>query len=233
MGINYKNVLKNILPGQGTLTFLWVFILLAIILASPLILWKLFHFEINIPEVRPLNDEFTFLYYVLITTITAIIALFSYKQFQHFNNNLKAEYLLKVDERWGSMEIIKARSIIHHLYLDSKRKLHITSEPDSDALLRSEIGNELIRLAESTAGNDPEEFLYVLNFLDFMETTGYLHTKGQLSQKDLIELFGDSVRFNYEALKPYIEYRREMHHNRSFSKEFERLYESLNVKNIL
>lgn len=227
MKIDFKKILKSFLPSQGFVVFIVVFLVLFIILASPLVLWKFFHLEISIPTNKTLTDEFTFLYYVLITTITAIIALFSYKQFQHFNENLKADYLLKIDARWGSKEIIKARAIIHHLYLISKRKLNISSEPEKNELLRKEIGNELIRLAESTNGNEPQEFLYILNFLDFMEITGYLYSNGQLSKKDLIELFGDSVQFNYEVLKPYIEHRRDVHHNKAFSKEFERLYDSL------
>jgi hypothetical protein len=217
---SFKETLRN----QGVLVFIMVFFVLFLIFLSPLVIWKFFQIELVFPYSKPIADELTFLYYVLITTITAIIAFFTYKQFNHLNENMKVDYLLKIDERWGSAEIIRARMVIHGLYTRSKQ---IAENQQSNQSQRQEIGNAIIRLSLSEAGHETEEFIYILNFLDFMETIGYFHSTGQLSEKDLVELFGDSIKFNFEVLKPYIDYRRKHHNNAAFSKEFEKLYLSM------
>jgi hypothetical protein len=221
------NLFRDLMERQGILVFIMVFVILFLIFLSPLIIWKIFNIQFILTDnAKPIADELTFLYYVLITTITAIIALFTYKQFNHFNENMKIDYLLKIDKRWGSREIIKARMVIHNLYLKAKDRAQTPNI--TDEMLRLEIGKDIIQLSESRAGFEAEEaFVHLLNLLDFMETIGYFYSKRQLSEKDLIELFGDSIKFIFEVFKPYIYHRRKNHGRIVFSKEFEKLYLTL------
>lgn len=167
--------------------------------------------------------EYTFVYYLLSTCITASLTIIAFIQFQKINFNLNAEYLLKINEMWRSSEIIKARIIIHELYLKAQEELkekNIAEKVD----IHRDVGGKIVDLSTS---KQKEDFIYLLNFLDFMETIGYFYTNKYLEEKHLYELFGASLKFNYEIFEPYIKHRREKHKNPKFYCEFEKLYDFL------
>ena len=141
-------VVRDVMPSQGISIFILVFFIFFAVFISPLFFWKFFHIDLIVSDAKAIADEFAFLYYVLITTITAIIALFTYKQFNHFNENLHAEYLLKIDERWGSVEIMKARSILHVLYLKAREAIsaEVGQSDTTDQMLQLEMGKMIIEL---------------------------------------------------------------------------------------
>jgi hypothetical protein len=52
------------------------------------------------------------------------------------------------------------------------------------------------------------DFIYLLNFLDFLETIGYLHSEKAISLDGVRELLGNSIIYFYEIFSVYIEYRK-------------------------
>lgn len=169
-------------------------------------------------------DEYTFIYYLSTAVVTTVIAIIAYLQFEKINDNLTKDYLLKIDERWRSSEIIKARVIIHKLYVSERLKKRGNLKEKG---LHKKIGLKIVALSKKLDNKSVQSFISLLNFLDFMETIGYYYATGKLEQSDLKELFGLSLKFNYEIFEPYIYDRRERHKNSQFYTEFEKLYKKI------
>lgn len=186
-----------------------------------------FHLEF-ISETKTSNpvNEYTLFYYCGALLSAFIVAFIAYSQLRKINKNLNAEYLIKIDERWRSSEIIKARTIIHHIYLDAISDLAKHNITDKSAI-RERIGKEIKEMSESKGKVKVENFICLLNFLDFMETVGYLHTQDHLKRESLNELFGASIEFNYEIFEIYILHRRKKHGIEDFYDEFKKLYEAI------
>ncbi len=166
-------------------------------------------------------DESGIWYYLLITFVTSIIALIANIQLTHINEKVTTEYLLKIDERWCNKEMVKARKIIHHMSLKkSKSQRYIPKK-----ILYDRVGRQIYKISKEK--EKEIEFMLVLNFLDFLETIGYLHQKNKLRKKDLDELCGDSLVKYYKYFKYYIRFIREDENNPKLYQGFESLYKDL------
>lgn len=188
-----------------------------------------FYFNLEyVTERNRLNPiaEYTLLYYASALFSTLVIAEIAYCQLKKINKSLHADYLIKIDERWRSSQIIKARTIIHRLYLNS---INILAKQNisGNLAIREKIGNDIKEMSESQDKEKIKDFVYLLNFLDFMETVGYLYTQGHLTKESLNELFGASIAFNYEIFEIYIMYRRKKHDINDFYEEFKKLYKAI------
>lgn len=149
----------------------YAYILLSILVISLLALYIIpekIHFFSNGKQVE-LRD-INYFFGIAISLLISIVALINLSS---ISKSTQADFLLRIDERWGSEEIIKARQTIHKLYLDTK-EIHKDDEPPiSNRKLHSEIGTHILKLHNSK--DDIESFSYLLNFLDFMETIGYFY----------------------------------------------------------
>lgn len=166
-------------------------------------------------------------YYVLIGFAVIAIAVIAYDQVGNVSEDLRIERLLKIDERWSSPEIVTARRVIHRFYIEARHTLKKEPTNSNDIKsLRELIGHKIINARNS----NQDDFMSLLNYLDFMETVSYLENKNYLTLEQLHELFGSTLVFNYEIFKSYIEDRRQRHKNPEFYSKFERLYEKLKKK---
>jgi hypothetical protein len=154
-------------------------------------------------------------------TGTVILAFMAWSQLESLQRQNKGNFLLHIDERWGNPEIIKARVLIHELY----RGIYANNPNRPTDWKHKAIGQEIITLSEDASKK--EDFIYILNFLDFMETIGYIAVHDHVSYKELDALCGESLIFNYRIFKHYIVHKRTKHDNKEFYKNFETLYEQL------
>lgn len=200
----------------------FVYFLLGAILLS-LLFWFLpsFNFFKFPDDSRP--DEHNFLYYIISLAITFIIVLVAYIQSKEALKQSRTNYLLKIDERFCSPEIIKAREIIHEYYLVIKQG---NQEIEVDTV-KKELGKKIIEISRDN--NFKEEYIHLLNFLDFLETIGYLYVQKAVTVTELNELLGNSVVYFYEIFDPYIRHRRDSKGDQKFYSQFEQLY--ISVKN--
>jgi hypothetical protein len=129
----------------------------------------------------------------------------------------KSKFLLSIDDRWGQEETVRARTIIHRFYIQYKNKSNIVEQC-------KEIGNRIKYLSVSTSKNDQEEFIIILNFLDFLETVGYFTNRKMLDFEDVDSLCGESIEFFFKCFNPYIIHKRNKHNNQKFYIYFEELY---------
>ncbi|MCL9685835.1 DUF4760 domain-containing protein [Legionella maioricensis] len=197
------------------------FLLISILLS--LLFWFLPSFQFFIFPSGDKPSEHNFLYYIISLAITFIIVLIAYTKSKEALKQSRTNYLLKIDERFCSHEIIKAREIIHEHYLAIQQE---NKEIEIDAL-KHELGKKIIVISRDV--NSKEEYIYLLNFLDFLETIGYLYVQKAVTIPELNELLGNSIVYFYEIFHPYIKHRRNSKADQKFYSQFEQLYKS--VKN--
>ena len=168
--------------------------------------------------------EYQVFYYYLSLAFTLLLISIAYIQLKGVKKNIRAKFLLEIDWRWGNRENLEARKIIHKMLRDAEIR-HGKLSDETREKITSDIGEQILALRESHKEFDCEQFIYLLNFIDFMETIGYLHKSEYVDLKDLEELCGHSLKFNYEIFKKYIDNRNERHGN--FYEYFTELYEMI------
>ena len=159
---------------------------------------------------------------LIIIPLTFLIVCAGWMQFKSLNKTSKAEFLLRIDERYGSIEIIKARSIIHSYYQETYHK-------DIDITAHANKIGHLILQAEKA--QKPINFIYLLNFLDFLETVSYFTNANYISLDDINELVGGSIKYYYCVYKPFIHTRRKKYHCNKYYCELEVLAKKIQKKN--
>lgn len=103
---------------------------------------------------------------------TASLAALAYFEFNRANKLLSNEFLLFISDRWGSSEILKARQIIHSLFVKNYRNSKSKSFEDYQRSL-SATSKNILELSKKEGKKDGDNFIYLLNLIDFMETLGY------------------------------------------------------------
>lgn len=157
------------------------------------------------------------------------VAFIAWYKLREIHNQSEAHFLLRIDERWGNNESIKARSVIHKLYheISERHKSGLEDIPftERDVFIQAKLGSEIILLSKNITLTD--DFIYLLNFLDFMESIAFLVEEKHVSARKLNILCGESIIFNYIIFQPYIQQRRVRHGNKNFYKCFENLYKEM------
>lgn len=159
------------------------------------------------------NAEFythSFIYYIFAVSIPVILIWIAYTKSKKALEQSKVNYLLKIDERFCSSEIITARIVIHKYYLKAKKDNPIRNgqSPASHNESLQLIIGERIKISSKEL-SEAEDFIYLLNFLDVLETMGYLYSKKFVGDMELDELFGNSIIYFFKIFEPYIQERRQ------------------------
>lgn len=185
------------------------------------------------------NYEYEDFYYFLSLTFGLALVIIAFIQLggllrsvQQVKDNINAEFLLKIDERWGDAESLAAREIIHKFYLRHELE-DGRSNNESYSDLCEKVGGDILNLRWDIERTN--DFIFILNFLDLMETIGYLFSKGYMDVENIEDLCGYSVAFNYKIFEKYIQSKRERYGQNidNFDKEkkyyyyFEELYRAL------
>ena len=157
-----------------------------------------------------INEEYRFLYYLCALAFSAILIIIAFYQLGGVRNNIKAEFLLGIDNRWGGKESLDARKIIHALIVDAEVQFGVMNNDNRDKITNN-VGQRILELRTSSDSKDIDNFTILLTYLDLMETVGYLFKKEYVNLGDLNELCGHSLRFNYELFKKYIDDRSDRH----------------------
>lgn len=146
----------------------------------------------------------------------------AYTKMSTIATSSRIRYLMDIDKRWMSPEIIAAKTIIHKIYLEIKNKNVDYSYDTIEAL----IGEKILEMHKSEEGDDIKDSISLLSYLEFMETIGYLHRTQKLRITDIEGLCGHSIKFNYCIYRSYIKYK-QTEQDEKFFIEFEALYYDL------
>lgn len=158
---------------------------------------------------------------VIILTIMLICV--GWLQLNRLNRTSNADFLLRIDNRYGSLEIIKARAIIQKLFREAYPIGKALSE--EIYIKKMSVGIEKIRRGKDEKSCD--EYMHLLNFLEFLETLAYFSRKDFISVKEVNELLGNSLVFYYKVYKCLIYDRRMKYDNRSYYCELEALVDKI------
>jgi hypothetical protein len=202
VGFKSPNIVKVIL---------WILLIFVITVSASEFLWVDF--------VTEKSDSIIKLHAAGIMILTVILILVAQCQLGHLSQTSKADFLLRIDERYGSMEIIKAKKVIHRFYCDT-----IENAKDREDHIR--LIAEKIRNFEKKGDG---RFIYLLNFLDFLETVAYFCNKKYISNKDVEELIGGSIEYFYKLFKIFIWSRREESQDCKYYCEIEMLAKKMGV----
>lgn len=170
----------------------------------------LVYFIVSSPKTIGNDIEISFLIYIA----TASLAIIAYVEFHRANQLNTNELLTFISNRWSSKEIIKARQIIHEIFVEKYRNDKICNfSQDFDIA----VGATSISVLEMSrkGGKEGKKFIYLLNLLDHFESISYLHVANQIEFDDIKNIYGNNMFFYYQIFKKYIE-RRQSHHSSDF-----------------
>ncbi len=167
------------------------------------------------------DTHLTDLYAASIIILTCVVAIIAWVQSAGLRKTAQADLLIRIDDRYGSEPILKARHIIQRLYRESNN-LHPGS-PES--VHRSHIAIRINEISEDI--NSSEEYTYLLNLLDFLETISYFANEGYISELDIKNLMGPSMGFFFTIFTPRIEHRRKKYGNQGYYCELQKLVDKM------
>jgi len=154
----------------------------------------------------------------------------SEKQLKELSIIAKTDFLMRIDHRYCSKEMVDARTIIHNLY----HKVKADHEAKSDPKLKDEklstsrhrilIGQAIEKL-RLKSGKEGRDFILLVNFLDFLETVSYLANKKEhhIETTDIEALLGGSIVYYCEVFSPLIQYRRNKYNRPKWYCEIQKL----------
>lgn len=211
-------VMKNFLSTLFSSIYMKLLVLffLLLVLSSVLVYFSDVYL-MNIVDTQQLRKNILHLNAGIIIILTALTLCAAWLQFSNLNQTSKGDFLLRVDTRYSSEEILKARTIIHRFYCQT-RKEEITDDKHVEL-----IANKILEIMYNE--NESDDFIYLINFLDFLETLAYFVRKNLLSYKDIYELLGGSILYYYKVFKPWIYHRRLKRNNNNYYCEIEKLIE--------
>lgn len=160
--------------------------------------------------------------------LTVVLIAVAWLQLGALNKTSRADFLLRIDDRYSSPEIIKARITIQELY----RKTSPSGQGYSEDDVTKRIADEIQVLGKETSSESCEKFVYLLNLLDFLETISYFSNKGYVSVKEINELLGCTITFNYKVFQGWIKYRRDKYNNQNYYCELESLVKKIDKPEI-
>lgn len=160
---------------------------------------------LNLPQI---DNKLKHLHDAYILLLTLVLIIVAWNQLRKFNNRSRADFLLRIDNRYGSKEIIKARAIIHGFYCLTR--LNASNHETHIRKISDEIKKIGIKVEEA------DKFIHLLNFLDFLETIAYFANKNYITREDVSELLGGSMNYYYEIFSAWIYYRRHKYKDDSY-----------------
>lgn len=128
--------------------------------------------------------------HLLLLFVAIITALMAYLQFVKLNRTAWGNLLAKLEQRYGSGEILEARKILH------KIKIKYKNNDDPINSIQTEIAN----LRNKTDDESVNSYILIYNLLEFFESISYYEKIGYIDFHDVCEMFADiSTLYSYFA----------------------------------
>lgn len=203
--------------------------LLCTIIVLSLIIWFLENHYINVvaDNTSHKNLELAAEHFnaAAIVILTLIIFCAGWIQFKDLNKTSKGDFLLRIDEKYGQPENIKARTIIHKYYC-------LTKDEYSDVTTHVRKMSVMVKQTKYKF-EEAENFVYLLNFLDFLETISYFANHDYISEKEVNELIGCSLKYYFCVFDDLIKERRLKYKSNNYYCELEALAKKIQKSNPL
>ncbi|HIF0138890.1 TPA: DUF4760 domain-containing protein [Legionella anisa] len=189
-----------------------------------LIIWPLENHYINvIADTNKLESAAEHFNAAAIVILTIIIFCAGWIQFKDLNKTSKGDFLLRIDEKYGQPENIKARTIIHEFYcLTRSEHIDVTNHVRKISIMVKDTKYKI---------EEAEKFVCLLNFLDFLETISYFANHSYISEKEVNELIGCSLKYYFCVFDDLIRERRQKYNSNHYYSELETLAKKIQKSN--
>ncbi len=161
--------------------------------------------------------------------LTLVIAYVAWVNLGGMNKTAKNDFLLRFDKRYCNKESLEAKTILHRIYLNTKKpkKNYSCSEKHI-----ATISNKVKDMAKSNREQDIKDFMLLINFLDSLETIAYfVNNNDDVKIENIEEFLGQSIIYYYLIFITWIyENRRIGNHDNSYYSELEKLVKNLSKK---
>jgi hypothetical protein len=208
-----------------------------VIFASFLILgladyyYKFFYFLDRSPQTKSAEFIIDSFNAIEITFLTFILIIVAWRQLSSLNKTGTADFLLRIDERFASKQIIEARIYIQELYI--KFRPNCTHSERGAVCDTCHVGHmQAIRDGIKSIRHNitfSKTFVQLRNLLELFETIGYFSKKGYIDYNEINELVGGTIEFHYEVFRDWIHYLQDTKHPTNFN-EFEGLVYKINPR---
>lgn len=176
-------------------------------------------------SIQTIYATFIIMLTFLLVFSTALIAFVAWIQLSGLKKTAQSEFLFRIDERFGSEPIIKAREIIQRLYRESNN----LNPGAKERVHRRHISHRIDEISKDT--NSYKEYTHLLNLLDFLETISYYANENKMiSIDDIKNLMGPSMEFFFVIFKLRIKDRRKKYRSKVYYCEFQKLVKTLKTK---
>ncbi len=130
--------------------------------------------------------------------LTALIVYVAWVQLSGMSKTAKSDFLLRIDERYNSKEILRARTIINNIRCKIKKG-------NSD---KEELNNEIAKKIMSMRDEEgkSEEYISLENYLSLLETIAYFTNEEHLSSEEFEKLLGEAIIGDFIKFKELISY---------------------------
>lgn len=149
----------------------------------------------------------------LLCFVTFALFIVGWRQLIQMGKTSRADFLLQLDKRYSSPEIMEARISLQELISKSGQKTPLE--------IAKILVDEMDNLNEKTDRESCKKFIFLRNFLEFLETVAYFGNKGFISSEEINELIGATLCFNYDIFKRWIYQHRGKPGNKKYCSELE------------
>lgn len=163
-------------------------------------------------------------YSILLLTVALIIMI--YIQSKALIKTSKGDFLAKIDSKFHSKQTLKARNVIHRYYCETYKDGigHLRHK----AVIRKRIRQLIREQDEQEEQGKRDDYMYLLNFLDELESIAYFCNQDYASTKDAFELLSGSFNYYTDLLKPIIDERRDRARKDIYYREIQKLKQKFN-----
>lgn len=135
----------------------------------------------------------------------------------------QGDFLLRIINQLSSDPIIKAIQILHRLRLEAEIKFYKGSIKVTD-----EIAHNIYNMRDDI--NHIKSFIYLKNFLDYLEHIAYLCNKGYVTEKDITCCLDERITTYYKEFEQLIKYYQSKNKDNQPYTELETLQKNINMR---
>ncbi len=179
----------------------WAIIIILIALIITLVFNCKYPNAITDVESGSAVEEIHAFFYFLSGVGTILLVYVAYMQLGPINKTAKAEFLLRIDERWNSKEITRTRKKLWTEYRIGKKGYKRICEKTKHLKGIQKAGQHIVDIHKDPAQIDL--LFEYLNFMELLGTINYIREKGLIENDFVGNLFGGKLKTYVEFYELY------------------------------
>lgn len=209
----------------GTKAYIFISVLLVILV---MLVYFVLHYALHWWDLNSRREDSNVLeiHFVSLILLTIGLITVAYVQLKKSNENLRGEFLLEIDRRFASSEIAKAEMVIQALCWQYSIK--DVNDPNIQ-----QVSKAIRQIVENKSNLDvvvnSEKAVYLINFLDFLETIAYFRNENLVSTDDIEKTLGGTLCYYHTIFKDLIEHQRAYLNKQDYYGALEKVVKEINL----